>query len=74
MKVMYLVIEDKEPNKDGKQHFWLQWMADNNGKGCNETGLRGQYFFGVLSEHIDSLNKRGWTIEEKKELQNSFPN
>lgn len=67
-KVMYLIVEDA-PDKDGKQHFWLQWMADNIGKGCNEKGLRGQYFFAVLSEHKDSLIKRGYTIEEKKELQ-----
>lgn len=68
-RVMYLIIED-QPNKDGKQHFWLQWVADNVSEKCNEVGLRGQYFFAVLSEHIDLLTKKGWTIEEKKELQN----
>lgn len=69
MTTMFLIIEDKIPNKDGKQHFWLQWYSEQVGYNKNEVGYFTQYFFGHLEQHTSFLVKKGVKIIEKEKVQ-----
>lgn len=56
---LYVTIIDKVPDKNGRQHFDLEWMDNNIGPNLNEIGLRGQCFFGILKTHIDRAKAQG---------------
>lgn len=68
-KIVYVKIENKYPDDLGRQGFWLQWWSTSIGVRMNEEGLRGQYFFGNLSEHFRRWTDKGYSIEYCEELK-----
>lgn len=65
-KILYVKIEDKEPDELGRQGFWLRWWSTNIGLRMNKVGFRSQYFFGDLSEHLRKWKDKGYSIEFAK--------
>ncbi len=61
---LYVTILSAKDNL-GRQEFLLEWMNNNVGKSCNETGLRGQISFDKLSEHIEHFKKKGFDVVYK---------
>lgn len=53
----------------GRQRFTMFWPANNIGPHCNETGVRGQCFHAVISEHVDRLRAAGHSVEVFEWLQ-----
>ena len=60
-KIVY-VTKYSEKDKEGKSRFCLEWPDNNIGYSCNETGLRGQFFYAILEEHIKSFKNRGYKV------------
>ena len=56
------------PDNLNRQFFTCQWMTDNVGKECNETGLRGQNFFTELELCLKEFTNKGYKIEYRYEL------
>ena len=55
MKEVIVSIKSK-PDNLNRQYFTISWLDNNIGYNCNEVGLRGQYFFGVLQDHLNNFN------------------
>ncbi len=73
MKTFYITVIDKEPDKNGKQHFWIQWLSNQLGRKRNETGLFGQHFFGNLNEHISLYKERNINVVFVDKIQEYNP-
>ena len=65
---LYVTIRSM-PDNLNRQFFTCQWMADNVGKKCNETGLRGQNFFTELEPCLKEFTNKGYKVEYRHELQ-----
>jgi hypothetical protein len=59
---LYVTVHNRVPDALGRRGFTLQWMANNLGYHCNETGLRGQVFFAVLDTYLNKAKAEGKTI------------